>query len=156
MTIDRILIAVDDSRQAEYAAEFGFNIAGFYKAEVGLVNVVEPIVLPSSGSDSITGMSTDISMVDEAEMVRIQTESAENNLKRILKNYAGQLKITNFMEYGLTAEAIIKCSTEFGADLVVIGTHSRTGLDRLFMGSIAEHVVRHSKVPVLVVPFREE
>ena len=37
----------------------------------------------------------------------------------------------------------------------MIGTHSRTGLDRLFMGSVAEHVVRHSKVPVLVVPLQE-
>lgn len=156
MTIEKILIAVDDSRQADYAAEFGLNIARYYQAEVGLVNVVEPIVLPSSGSDSITGMPTDISMVDEAEIVRLQTESAENNLKRILQKYGGELKITNFTEYGLTADGILKCSAEFGADLIVIGTHSRTGLDRLFMGSTAEQVVRHSHIPVLVVPLKEE
>ena len=155
MTIDKILIAVDDSRHAEHAAEIGFEMARVYKAEVGLVNIVEPIVLPSSGNDSITGISTDFSMVDEVELVKIQTESAENNLKRILQNYASELKITAFTEYGLTADSILKCSTEFGANLIVIGTHSRTGLDRLFMGSIAEHIVRHSKVPVLVVPLRE-
>jgi nucleotide-binding universal stress UspA family protein len=155
MTIGKILIAIDDSRQAEYAAEFGFDIARFYTAEVGLVNIVEPIVLPSSGSDSITGIPTDISMVDEAEMVRIQTDAAKNNLKRIEQNYAGELKITNFTEYGLTADGILKSSVEFGADLIVVGTHSRTGLDRLLMGSVAEHVVRHSKVPVLIVPLRE-
>jgi len=40
--------------------------------------------------------------------------------------------------------------------MIVVGTHSRKGIDRLFMGSIAENVVRHSKVPVLVVPLKEE
>ncbi|HTD41902.1 MAG TPA: universal stress protein [Mucilaginibacter sp.] len=156
MAIEKILIAVDDSRQADHAAEFGFDMARFYKAEVGLVNIVEPIVLPSSGGNSITGIPTDISMVDEAEIVRIQTEASETNIKRIVQNYADALKITNFTEYGLTADGILKCSIEFGADLIVIGTHSRTGLDRLLMGSVAEHVVRHSKVPVLVVPLKEE
>jgi nucleotide-binding universal stress UspA family protein len=40
--------------------------------------------------------------------------------------------------------------------MIVIGTHSRTGIDRLLMGSVAEHVIRHSEVPVLVVPMVEE
>ena len=94
-------------------------------------------------------------MVDESEMVRIQKEAAENTVRRIQAQYAEDLKITNFTEYGLTADGILKCSAEFGADMIVIGTHGRTGIDRLFMGSIAENVVRHSKAPVLVVPLRE-
>ncbi|MBV8389998.1 MAG: universal stress protein [Mucilaginibacter sp.] len=155
MAIHKILIAVDDSRYADHAAEFGFEMARLCNAEVGLVNIIEPIILPTSGSDSITGISTDVSMVDEAEMVRIQKEAAENTIRRIQEQYARELKITNFTEYGLTADGILKCSAEFGADLIVVGTHSRTGIDRLFMGSIAENVVRHSKVPVLVVPLRE-
>ena len=54
------------------------------------------------------------------------------------------------------ADGIIQCSKDFGADLIiVIGTHSRTGFDRLLMGSVAEDVVRHSEIPVLVVPFEE-
>jgi len=155
MAIQKILIAVDDSRYADHAAEFGFEMARLYGAEVGLVNIIEPIIMPSSGSDSITGISTDISMMDEPEMVRIQKEAAENTVKRIQEQYAEELKITNFTEYGLTADGILKCSAEFDADLIVVGTHSRKGIDRLFMGSIAEHVVRHSTIPVLVVPLRE-
>ncbi|MDO3626880.1 universal stress protein [Mucilaginibacter sp. BT774] len=155
MAIQKILIAVDDSRYADHAAEVGFEMARFCNAEVGLVNIIEPLILPSSGSDSITGITTDVSMVNESEMVRIQKEAAENTVRRIQEKYAERLKITNFTEYGLTADGILKCGAEFGADLIVVGTHSRTGIDRLFMGSIAEHVVRHSKVPVLVVPLRE-
>jgi len=155
MAIQKILIAVDDSRYADHAAEFGFEMARLCRAEVGLVNIIEPIIMPSSGSDSITGITTDVSMMDEPEMVRIQKEAAENTLKRIQAQYADELKITNFTEYGLTADGILKSGAEFGADMIVIGTHSRTGIDRLFMGSIAENVVRHSKVPVLVVPLKD-
>jgi nucleotide-binding universal stress UspA family protein len=154
MAIRKILIAVDDSRYADHAAEFGFEMARLCNAEVGLVNIIEPIIMPA-GSDSITGISTEVSMVDESEMVRIQKEAAENTVRRIQAQYAEDLKITNFTEYGLTADGILKCSAEFGADMIVIGTHGRTGIDRLFMGSIAENVVRHSKAPVLVVPLRE-
>ena len=156
MAIQKILIAVDDSRYADHAAEFGFEMARLCNAEVGLVNIIEPIIMPAAGSDSITGMTAEVSMIDESEMVRIQKEAAENTLKRIQAQYADELKITNFTEYGLTADGILKCSAEFGAEMIVIGTHSRTGIDRLFMGSIAENVVRHSKVPVLVVPLRGE
>ena len=155
MAIQRILIAVDDSRYADHAAEFGFEMARLCNAEVGLVNIIEPIVMPSAGSDSITGITTEVSMMDEPEMIRVQKEAAENTIKRIHAQYAEQLKITNFTEYGVTADGILKCSAEFAADMIVIGTHSRTGIDRLFMGSIAENVVRHSKIPVLVVPLRE-
>ena len=155
MAIQKILIAVDDSRYADHAAEFGFEMARLCNAEVGLVNIIEPIIMPAAGSDSITGMTAEVSMIDESEMVRIQKEAAENTLKRIQAQYADELKITNFTEYGLTADGILKCSAEFGAEMIVIGTHSRTGIDRLFMGSIAENVVRHSKVPVLVVPLGE-
>jgi len=156
MAIQKILIAVDDSRYADHAAEFGFEMARLCNAEVGLVNIIEPIIMPAAGSDSITGMTAEVSMIDESEMVRIQKEAAENTLKRIQAQYADELKITNFTEYGLTADGILKCTAEFGADMIVIGTHGRTGIDRLLMGSIAENVVRHSKVPVLVVPLKGE
>jgi nucleotide-binding universal stress UspA family protein len=156
MAIQKILIAVDDSRYADHAAEFGFEMARLCNAEVGLVNIIEPIIVPPAGSDSITGISTEVSMVDESEMVRIQKEAAENTVKRIQGQYADQLKITNFTEYGLTADGILKSAAEFGADLIVVGTHNRTGIDRLFMGSIAENIVRHSKIPVLVVPLKGE
>jgi nucleotide-binding universal stress UspA family protein len=155
MAIQKILIAVDDSRYADHAAEFGFEMARLCSAEVGLVNIIEPIIVPPAGSDSITGISTEVSMVDESEMVRIQKEAAENTVRRIQSQYADELRIANFTEYGLTADGILKCAAEFGADLIVVGTHNRTGIDRLLMGSIAENVIRHSKIPVLVVPLRE-
>ncbi len=156
MAIQRILIAIDDNKYAEHAAKFGFEMARFYKAEVGLVNIVEPVLYPSSGTDTITGLPAEAPLIDEVSLIKIQSESSENFMQQTIKKFAGELKITHFTEFGTTADSILKCGNEFGADLIVVGTHSRTGLERFFMGSVAEHVVRHSHVPVLVVPLKEE
>ena len=60
--------------------------------------------------------------------------------------------VTRFMPEGRPTEDIIKTAESWNADLIVMGTHGRTGLLHLLLGSIAEHVLRHSKIPVLVVP----
>ncbi|MGZ3944749.1 MAG: universal stress protein [Mucilaginibacter sp.] len=156
MKISKILIAVDDSKYAEHAAEYGFELAHLSKAEVGLVNIVEPLTVPSAGPDSITGAIFEPPAVTDPDLINIQKEASENVIDRTVKRFAGDLKVTQFSEYGSTADEILKCSNQFNADLIVIGTHSRTGLDRLLMGSVAEDIVRHSVVPVLVVPFQEE
>ena len=158
MAIQKILIAVDDSKYADNAAGFGFDIARIHHAEVGLVSIVEPIVYQPSGmTDSITGIPViEGPNINETDILKVQSESAENIVEQTIKKFAGNTRVTRFTEFGATADSILKCSREFNADLIVVGTHNRTGLDRLFMGSVAEHVVRHSHIPVLVVPMKEE
>jgi nucleotide-binding universal stress UspA family protein len=151
MTIHKILIAIDDSAHAEHAAEYGFDIARKFNAAVGLVNIVEPAMI-TPNNDPIMGMTTMGVGIDELELLDIQKNQSENIVDRTIKKFADDMPVTHFTEYGTTADGIIKCSKEFKADLIVIGTHSRTGIDRLLMGSVSEHVVRHSEVPVLVVP----
>jgi len=154
MTIQKILIGIDDSRHAEYAAEYGFDLARKFNAAVGLVNIVEPAFISpvSMGADPASGLPLQASGIDEIEMMDIQKTLGDNIVDSTIKKFAGGMPITHFSEYGSTAEGIITCSKEFNADLIVIGTHSRHGIDRLLMGSVAEHVVRHSLIPVLVVP----
>lgn len=53
-------------------------------------------------------------------------------------------------------EEIVKKAEEIGADAIVMGTHGRTGLVRAVIGSVADKVVRHSKIPVVLVPLKEE
>jgi nucleotide-binding universal stress UspA family protein len=158
MTIKRVLIGIDDSKFAEHAAEYGFDIAHKFKAAVGLVNIVEPIIIPQtlSGTDTLTGMSATDTSIEEMEILDVRRSQSKSIIDQAIEKFAGDIQVTQFHEYGSTADGIINCSKEFGADLIVIGTHSRTGLDRLLMGSVAEHVVRHSEIPVLVVPFKGE
>jgi nucleotide-binding universal stress UspA family protein len=157
MKIQKILIAVDDSINSAHAAEYGFDIARKINAEVALVNIVEPMMMPPiTSSDPIMGVSPLGSGFQEMEILDIQKSQSETILERTIKKFAADLEVKQFNEYGPTADGIITCSKEFDADLIIVGTHGRTGLDRFLKGSVAEHVVRHSEVPVLVVPFREE
>jgi len=154
MKIKKILIGIDDSKFAEHAADYGFDIAHSFKAHVGLVHIVEPMVIPSTGnSDILLGSSPQVMGINDVELMNIQNDASETLIERTIKKFGKGLEVTHFNEYGDTADGIIDCAKEFKADLIVIGTHSRTGFDRLLMGSIAEHVVRHSEIPVLVVPF---
>jgi len=155
--ISKILIAIDDSIHAEHAAEYGFYLARKINAAVAVVNIVEPAMIPRmTTSDPILGMTNQGTGIEEMELMDIQKNQSENIVEQTIKKFAGDMPVTHFTEYGSTADGIINCCKEFAADLIVIGTHSRTGIDRLLMGSIAEHVVRHSEVPVLVVPTKGE
>jgi nucleotide-binding universal stress UspA family protein len=157
MKIKKILIGIDDSSFAEHAAEYGFDIAHSYKAHVGLVHIVEPMMMTATNnSDLVMGTTVPTGLgVNDVELIKIQSDASETLIDRTIKKFAKGLTVTHFNEFGSTADGIIECGKDFKADLIVIGTHSRTGLDRLLMGSVAEDVVRHSPIPVLVVPFPE-
>lgn len=152
--IKKILIGIDDSKYAENAAKYGFKLAETLDAHVGLVNILEPLAIPmaGSGADEILGTSIQGVGAPDIDIIEAQNDISKNIIESTIKKYAGKTQVTQFNEYGTTGEGIISCSLEFKADLIVIGTHERTGLDRLFSGSVAEYVVRHSTIPVLVVP----
>jgi len=155
--IKKILIGVYDSKYAEHAAKYGFSLAESLNAQVGLVNIVEPAAIPmvSNGADEILGSPMQAMNTNNVDLLEVQTEISAAILNRINNKYAGKVPVTQFHEYGSTGEGIIGCSAEFKADLIVIGTHPRSTFGRLFSGDIAEYVVRHSEVPVLVIPSKE-
>lgn len=158
MQISKIIIGIDDSKYAEHAARYGFDIARMFDAAVGLVNIIEPIVTSLDTTDSILGMpmANVASSPEEMELLNAQEDNSTRLINRTIQEMAGDLQVTNFSEYGSTADGILQCSREFKADLIILGTHKRSGLERLFAGSVAESVVRKSDIPVLVVPFEEE
>lgn len=61
------------------------------------------------------------------------------------------VRVTSLVGRGRAADVIVNTAEEKGVDLIVLSTHGHTGLNRLLMGSVAEHVVRHAKCPVYVV-----
>ena len=153
MNIKKILIGIDNSKIAEHAAEYGFALARAFKGRVGLVHVIEPVMMPQTGSvDPMLGGTMQDMGVADVELADIQNEASKRMVDAIVAKFGEDISVTHFTEFGDTADGIIEASKEFNADVIVVGTHSRTGLDRLLMGSVAEHVVRHAAIPVLVVP----
>lgn len=144
MNYHKILIAVDESLSAEKVATKGFQLAKQINAEIALVSVVDTNFLISDGG------------VPPNEVA----ESIKNDLKKnqqllIDKIFKGS-KVSAYVGEGNPYEIILKTADECSADLIVIGTHGRTGLSHILMGSVAEKVIRHSVKPVFIIPTKTE
>ncbi|MGY3213279.1 universal stress protein [Mucilaginibacter sp. HD30] len=153
MHIKKVIIGIDNSKIAEHAAQYGFELARAFKGQVGLVHVIEPTVMPLTGNvDPMLGGTMQDMTGNDVELMDIQNQASKRVVEHIVEKFGQGISITHFTEFGDTADGIIEAGNEFNADIIVVGTHSRTGLDRLLMGSVAEHVVRHATIPVFVVP----
>lgn len=157
MKIRKILICIDESEFSQHAAEYGFDIAQTYNAGVGLVHVVEPVMPVTDTTDTLTGIpfETSVGLQEAIELENIETERSTVILERARLAFGEGLEVSKFTEHGLTANGIIECAINFNADLIVMGTHQRTGIDKWFLGNVADDVIKHSEIPVLVVPLKK-
>lgn len=154
MIIKKILIGVENSEHAMKAIETGFDLAHRLDAEIALAHIIEPVVMQQTPDAGMLG-TNDISYFP-VEMGEIQNEQSVKLLDDVEARFAQGKTCKRYIEVGKPSTDLVGYAQDFGADMIVIGTHGRTGIDRLLMGSVAEHVVRHSHVPVLVVPFKEK
>lgn len=136
-----VLIAVDGGEHSLRAAIQGIELARQLKAKIALLFVLD--VSKAMGNP-------DAGILPEQAMIVLRKE-AEDMLQQIAKMYVGG-DIVKLMPEGLPKEVILKAAADWQADLLVLGTHGRTGLTHLLMGSTAEYIVRHASVPVMVVP----
>lgn len=141
MSYSKILIAVDSSEFSMQAAKKGLKLAHQLNAQVALLYVVD--------ESKATG-NIDAGILPEQAMIVLKKE-VEQTLDELATMYNGET-ILKFMPEGLPKRDILKTAYIWGADLLVMGTHGRTGLLHLLVGSVAEYIIRHSKIPVMVVP----
>ena len=141
MSYKRILIAVDSSEFSMTAAKKGLELAHQLNAEVALIFVVD--VSKALGN-------IDAGLMPETALLILKKEALQT-LETLEAMYNGN-KLLKFMPEGHPSDDIIKTSENYEADLIIIGTHGRTGLQHLLIGSVAENVIRKSKIPVMVVP----
>lgn len=147
----RILIAIDDSTFSEKATHIGFNIATIMNAQVALVNVMDPPSTSYTG-DPLLGQQPLIL----PEITEMQEEASKSILERYGRLWKGEHELTTFSQIGNPRVEILATAEEWKADLIILGTHGRTGFDHFISGSIAEGVARRSLCPVLIVPNKDE
>lgn len=135
----RVLVPTDGSDCAAAAAERAVDLARQYGATVHALYVADVRMSPVHGGmtgeevrDLLGGDDPTDRVAERAEAAGVPVETA--------------------VRVGIPSSAIRAYADDVGADVVVLGTHGRTGLDRALLGSVAERVVRTSPVPVLVVP----
>lgn len=150
----KILVTTDGSELSEEAFPHVALLAG-EESEVVLVTVIDSVArVLSQTSAGATELAAPLSVEAAADSVEAQRQQAEVYLSREqeLLVAAGLRKVSTRIEGGLPGDAIVECAKEFGADVIVISTHGRSGWKRALLGAVADHVVRHvDGVPVLLV-----
>jgi nucleotide-binding universal stress UspA family protein len=136
----KVLIAIDESPASEIVADNGLTLTKALNAEVAFVSVVDTNLLMTDGGVT----PRDMEDLFKHDLVKRQKELIESKFK--------ELPVHSFIKEGTPYEGILQTAKEWNADVIVIGTHGRTGLAHLILGSVAEKVVRHSTIPLFIVP----
>ncbi len=144
----KIMIATDGSTPGRLAAEVGINLARLAGAEATAVYVVDMARLTQlPGYMAIPGIKERL-----LELMSAEGEKATAEVEDMAKE-AG-VTCHKQVAGGNPADELLKLSWELGVDLLVMGSIGKSGLDKFLLGSVAEKIVRHSKVPVLLVPVK--
>jgi nucleotide-binding universal stress UspA family protein len=145
IALQTILHPTDFSERSEYALHLACTLAREQDARLILLHVWSPPLVPvAAGPVPVRG--------EDFSPVPLERQLHDLHLPEPVP------RVERRLEQGDAAREIVRLAQETRCDLIVIGTHGRTGLDRLLMGSVAEQVVRKAPCPVLAVktPFHSE
>jgi len=147
---ETVLFCTDFSENADYAFEFAYGIA---KRDEGILYILH--VIPENPHRTLVE-----AFVSKEDSERMQESIKEDLDNRYREHYAK--KIENGIKFEIATksggkdEEIIKFAKEHKADLIVMGTHGRTGIGHVLFGSVAERVLRRSPIPVFMIPWRKK
>lgn len=145
MEIKRILVPMDFSPQADAALQYAASLAAKLDARVLVVNALQEQELENRARAHVPRRPVDLLFEDVDLELRARYRTAvPEQVRRFLR---AELLVT----LGDAAAEIVRMAENRGVDMIVMGTHGRTGLAHVFLGSVAEKVVRTARVPVLVV-----
>ncbi len=147
MIYKKILISVDSRENSMNVARKGFELAEQLNAEVALIYVVDSSLIISNSGIPNAGMGTFIK--DELVILK---KNAEDALNEIIKGNNKSKDTITFMPEGYARESILETAQTWGADLIVIGLHGKSGIGIFVMGSISQYISLHAKVPVMIIP----
>jgi len=140
MSLQKILIAVDDSPIAAHAADVGIELAKALHSTLGFVHVFDARVAPGTA----WGIT--------AERVGELSEEQAKRLLELFRERAGmQSDVPAFLKSADPASDIIEVAKKWSADMIVMGSHGRGRLGGLVLGSVSQAVLHHAPCPVLVV-----
>ena len=141
IVLKKILCPVDHSECSYLALKYAISLALKDEAKLYLMHVIDTRLYDTE----IYKFSP--YKLDEIDMNKIH----EDLIKSLPEGTMDVLEVETIVIKGIPFHEIINAATEIGADLIVIGTHGRTGLSHVVMGSVAEKVVRKASCPVLAV-----
>jgi nucleotide-binding universal stress UspA family protein len=142
--ITRILVPTDFSATADAALDYAFGLAERFGASLQLLHVLDdPFVFE--------GMSAEAYIAEAPVLRTAMLEDARGRLRHRATSRQNGTAVETEVLFGHGARTIAEYALERGIDLIVMGTHGRTGFAHLMVGSVAERLVRTAPCPVLTV-----
>ncbi len=137
----KILVAIDGSKTSEKARDLVLEMAKSWGAEVHAIYVIE------------TGLFSSIPMDNTWEVIYGMLKAEGEKALGEVKEKAAETDVIaqTYLREGHAGNEILKVAQEAGADLVVVGSHGKTQIDRLLLGSVSSYVVKYSTITTMVV-----
>jgi len=143
-TITRILVPTDFSTPSDAALQFAKTVAHTFGASLHLLHVFEDPIVTTGFAEAYAPLPTDL----RASLVH---DASSQLAKRLSDQEWARFRATTEVISGFPATGIVEYAQDHQIDLIVLGTHGRSGMSHLFVGSVAEHVVRLATCPVLTI-----
>ena len=150
--LDKIVVPLDGSDLAEEVLPVVEELASKLSAEVVLLQAVITSTEATREAMAGPGAAAELTIDLANRRVESETDAAQRYLQTVGERMQAKgLKVSTALTEGLAAGAILEYATENNASLIALATHGRGGLSRAVTGSVADAVVRHSGIPILLV-----
>jgi len=154
--LKKVLIALDYDPTAQKVAETGFALAKKMGAEVTLLHVIiNPLYYSSPEYSPIMGYS---GSMDMSQLMLNPVDGLIEVTQHFLdksKQHLGDETIQTVIKEGRSSDQILKTANELHIDVIVMGSHSKQWLENIIMGSVTEEVLRHTTIPLFIVPTKK-
>ena len=152
----KVLIALDYDPTAQKVAETGSLWAESMKAQVVLLHVIaDPAYYSSLEYSPITGFAGYMDMSNnQLDSIDGLINASLQYLEK-LKAHLGNNNIQTVVKEGDFAEAILRTAKEMHADIIIMGSHSRNWLENIVVGSVTEKVLKHTTIPLFIIPVKK-
>jgi nucleotide-binding universal stress UspA family protein len=148
----RLVVPLDGSPLAEMVLPFAMELAAKFNAEIILVRVVPMLGQVAAMTAAGDPVASGADAVALTQALQEEEAQAERYLDAVMAGLQAKgLHVQWDVRRGAPGEEVIACARDHNADLIAISTHGRSGLGRLLLGSVADHVVRQAHLPVLLI-----
>jgi len=146
----KVLFCTDFSENSDCAFDYAFGIAKRDEGVLYILHVIPTLPDPHNIERWLSKEKLDeIKATHQADREKIFNDKYLNHIKD--KN-----KVKTVTKSGREDEEILKFVRKENIDIIVIGTHGRTGIEHVFLGSVAEKIVRRSPIPVFIIPCKKK
>ena len=151
----KVLIAIDYNPVSEKVAEKGYELAKKLNAEVCLLHILNDVGFYEPQYPSFLGYDGYTAAVGPDFDVALEMRNIAEDFLEKAAAHLGDENIKTHLAEGDTAKTLLSYAEEWNVDMIVMGTHSHSTLEKLLIGTVAEKVIEKTPVPVYLVPVKK-